>query len=644
MMVSGLSVILKLPNGKKIEGEIGKRILDLIPKGYEVYVAKYNGRLVDLTKVIDSPGEIELLDFGSEEGRYVFWHTSSHILAQAVKELFPNYLLGIGHPTENNFFYEFYTHGKPFTPKDLEQIEERMREIIKRDLEIKREEMPREEAIKLFKERGEKFKVELLEEDITEDIVSVYWQGDFVDLCRGPHLPRTGLVRYVKVLNASSTYWKGIEGNPSFQRIYAVSFPKKKMLDDYLKMLEEAKKRDHRVLGVELELFRFHEDLGPGLVLWLPKGAIMRRIIEDLIIRIHLKRGYQLVYTPHIARGILFEKSGHLKYYRENMFLMNVENQLYAVKPMNCPMHILIYKSRKRSYKELPVRLFELGTVYRFERTGVLHGLLRVRGFTQDDAHIFATPEQLHDEILGVIDLMMDLMKRFGITEFEAKLSIRDPYNKEKYMGRDEDWERAEDALAKALEAKNIDYRVEEGEAAFYGPKIDISMKDALGRKWQLTTIQLDFNLPRRFDVKYVDKDNTEKYVFMIHRAILGSIERFTGILIEHYGGDFPAWLAPVQAIVIPVSDKFYDYATEVYSKLLNANIRAEIDLRPETLSKKIRDAEIHKIPFILVVGAREKEAGTVNVRQRKKGRLGTLKVEEFINLIREETEKFLKV
>lgn len=631
-----IKILLK--NGKVINGVKGKRILDLIPPG-EGLVARYNGKLVDLTTRLDENGIIEILDFEDDEAKKVFWHTASHVMAQAVKEIYPNYQLGIGHATENGFFYEFYTFNRPFTHEDLELIEKRMKEIIIKDVPIIREEIAIEEAIQLFNKRNEPFKVELLQ-DIKEAKVSIYKQGNFIDLCKGPHLPSTGYVKFVKLLNVSSAYWKGIEGNPSMQRIYGIAFPKKEMLDKHLKMLEEAKKRDHRVLGPALGLFNMYEEtVGPGLVFWLPKGAIVRRLIEDFLVKIHLRKGYQLVYTPHIARIKLYDISGHTRYYKENMFLFEMNNEQYAIKPMNCPGHILIYKSRKRSYKELPIRYFELGTVYRFERSGVLHGLLRVRGFTQDDAHIFCRSDQLESEILNLIDLTSEIMKKFDITEFEAKLSTRDPKNKEKYMGRDEDWELSENALAKALENRSINYTVEEGEAAFYGPKIDILMTDAIGRKWQLTTIQLDFNLPRRFNATYVDKDNTEKHVVLIHRAILGSLERFFGILIEHYAGDFPVWLAPIQVVVLPITTTHVDYAREVYSKMIQGGIRAKLDDRQLTLNKRIREAEKLKIPYILVIGAKEKQSKTVAVRRRKKGNIGAMSIDDFIELLKRESE-----
>lgn len=634
-MVKILPIKVKFPNGTVITVKKGVRILDIL-RDKEGLVARYNGKLVDLSTLIEKDGEIDILDFNDPDGKYVFWHTAAHILAHAVKELFPDYKLGIGHPTENGFFYEFYTSGKSFTQDDLLMIEKKMKEIISRNYKINRIVLLREEAIELFSKMSEEFKVELLRE-MNEDKVSIYEQGDFKDLCKGPHLPFTGMVKHVKLLNVSSTYWKGIEGNPSMQRIYGIAFPDKEMLENYLKMFEEAKRRDHRILGPQLELFNTFEELaGPGLIYWLPKGALMRRLLEDFLINIHLKHGYQLVYTPHIAKINLYEVSGHLKYYKENMFIFDMENEKYAIKPMNCPGHILIYKSRKRSYRELPIRFFELGTVYRYERSGVLHGLLRVRGFTQDDAHIFCTPEQLEDEIMNLIDLTTKIMEAFGF-KFTAKLSVRDPRNKEKYMGRDEDWGKAERALANALEKKGIKYTVEEGEAAFYGPKIDIFVTDVLGRKWQLTTIQLDFNLPRRFKATFVDKDNTEKYVVMIHRAILGSLERFFGILVEHYGGDFPLWLAPIQAIILPINDNVLDYAKSVYETLRRNNIRVELDSRSLTLNKRIREAELKKIPYIVVIGEREKKTGKISIRRRKRGNLGQIEIEEFIKLILEE-------
>ncbi|MHA1608479.1 MAG: threonine--tRNA ligase [Candidatus Njordarchaeales archaeon] len=628
-----------LPNGKVIQGKLGKRIIDLIPK-YSGVVAKIDNEIVDLTAVIERPCKIHVLDFNSDAAKFVYWHSTAHVLAQAVKELYPDFMLGIGHPFEQGlnkgFFYEFYTYGHSFTEEELKRIEEKMKEIIEKDLPFRREVLPREKALKLFESRNEKFKVELLQE-MKEDYVSVYWVGDFVDLCRGPHVPSTGFIKHFKLLNVSSAYWKGIEGNPVMQRVYGISFPERKMLREYLTLLEEVKKRDHRRLGPQLDLFDFFEEVGPGLVVWLPKGAIIRRIIEDYLIDIHLKNGYRLVYTPHIARSLLYDISGHLKYYRENMFLFNIENEQYAVKPMNCPIHILIYKRRKRSYRELPIRYFELGTVYRFERSGVLHGILRVRGFTQDDAHIFCTPDQLKEELVNLLKLTREIMARFGITELEAELSTHDPSKPEKYMGSPEIWKKAENALAEALESENIQYKVVPGEAAFYGPKIDVKITDALGRKWQCTTIQLDFNLPRRFNATYVDRDNKEKHVVMIHRALLGSLERFFGILIEHFGGDFPLWIAPIQAIVIPISDKVMPYAEKVYHRLLKEGIRVVLDTSHETISKKIRNAEINKIPYIIVVGQREAKKGTVNVRRRKRGVLGEMTIEELTNKMREE-------
>ncbi len=630
-------VQILLPDGRELEAKIGDRIIDVIPKGAGL-VAKVNGRLVDLTSSIsEEANDIIILDFNSKEGRQVYWHTSSHILAQAVKRLFPNVKLGIGPAIEEGFFYEFDTSGRAFSPEDLGRIEEEMREIVEEDLPIVREEVRREEAIAIFEERGEPYKVELLKE-IEEDIVSLYRQGEFVDLCRGPHLPSTGYVRYFKVLHSSSSYWKSDEKNPVMQRIYGISFPRKEMLEEYLKRREEAKKRDHRVIGPKLGLFSMpSEIIGPGLVIWHPKGAIVRRTIEDFLVRVHLKWGYKLVYSPHIAYTNLWKTSGHLSYYRDYMYVFEKEGMEHAVKPMNCPFHILIYKSKRRSYRELPLRFFELGTVYRYERSGVLHGLLRARGFTQDDAHIFMAPEGLESEILNVIDLDEYLLKSFGFEEFKVELSTWDPRHPEEYMGSEEDWHEAQSSLEGALRRKGYRYEIMEGEAAFYGPKIDVKLVDSIGREWQLSTIQLDFNLPKRFDVKYVDADGSEKTVIMIHRALLGSIERFFGILLEHYAGNLPPWLAPVQVRILPVADRHVSRAKELLQVLNNSGIRADLDEARGTLGYRIREAELEKIPFLLVIGDREMRSGRIAVRRKGKGNIGDMELEEFLGKYRKE-------
>ena len=630
------SVIVRLPDGSILKGEVGARILDVIPPNSGL-VARVNGKLVDLTARIEGDWKlVEILDFDSEEGRKTYWHTSAHILAQAVKRLFPHAKLGVGPPVEDGFYYDFDLGGHTFTQEDLGRIEEEMRRIIREDIPLERIEIRRSEAIKLFSELGETYKVELLNE-MSDEVVSVYRQGDFIDLCRGPHLPSTGYVKAIKITNISSAYWRGDERNPVMQRVYGVSFPSREMLERHLAMLEEARRRDHRVLGPKLDLFSMpSEIIGPGLVLWHPKGALARKIIEDFLKEIHLRSGYQLVYTPHVAYSSLWETSGHLSYYRDMMYVFEKEGVQHVIKPMNCPFHILIYKSKVRSYRDLPIRYFELGTVYRYERSGTLHGLLRVRGFTQDDAHIFCRRDQLEDEIVGVIGLMERILSAFGFEEYEVELSTWDPEHPEEYMGSPEIWEHAQEALAKALERKGYEYRVMSGEAAFYGPKIDVKLVDSLGRKWQCTTIQVDFNLPEKFDVTYVDKDGKERRVVMIHRALLGSIERFFGILVEHYAGELPLWVAPVQVRVIPVSDKYLDYASAVYEKLAAAGVRAELDRGPESLSYKIRRAEVERVPYIVVVGKREEEAGTVSVRRRRKGTLGAMKVEDFVKTILE--------
>ncbi len=624
---------IRFPNGKVVEGEIGKKIIDYVGKDRRYLVARIGDKLVDLTSTITEDVDIEILDFSSSEGKQVYWHTSSHILAQAVKELFPEAKLAIGPAIAEGFYYDFDLSGKTFTPEDLDAIEKRAREIIKRDLPIRREVLKKEDAIELFKARGETYKLELISE-IEDETVSVYWQGDFVDLCRGPHLPSTGYVKQFKVLHSSSAYWRGDEHGPVLQRIYGISFPKKSMLDEYLKRIEEAKKRDHRKLGKELELFSINNDIGPGLILWHPNGAMVRHLIERFWIDEHLKRGYQLVYTPHIGRSHLWKTSGHLDFYRENMYApMKIDEEEYFIKPMNCPFHIYIYKSKLRSYRDLPVRMAELGTVYRYERSGVLHGLMRVRGFTQDDAHIFATPEQVEDEILGVLDLAFYMLRRFGFEEFNIYVSTRP----EKYVGDNDMWDLATNSLIKAVEHLNLSYDVDEGGGAFYGPKIDIKIKDAIGREWQCSTIQFDFNLPERFDVTYRDKDGKDKRPYMIHRALLGSIERFFGVLVEHYAGNFPMWLAPVQAIVMPITDDQADYAVDVAERLKAEGFRVEADLRNEKVGYKIAEAERRKVPYMMIIGRREKESGTVSLRKHGEGDLGTYSLDEIINRFQKE-------
>lgn len=597
--------------------------------------AKVNGQLVDLSYELHEDAEVVPVYFDSEEGKQVYWHSTSHLMAHAVKLLYPKVKLAIGPAIEEGFYYDFDLP-QPLSENDLAKIEEKMRELAARDLPIVHRYIRRQELQAYYQELGEKYKLELLEE-IPDEEVSVYEQDGFRDLCLGPHLPRTGLIKAFKLLSVAGAYWRGDEHNPMLQRIYGISFPSQEELEEYLKKLEDAKRRDHRRLGPQLGLFLFHEDLGPGLMIWLPKGAILRRTIEDYWIKLHQAAGYELVYTPHIARGKLWNISGHFSYYKENMFTMTIEKEEYALKPMNCPAHILIYKSAVRSYRELPIRYAELGTVYRNERSGVMHGALRVRGFTQDDAHIFCTPEQIEDEIYNTLQLALKIMSDFGFHDYHIDLSLRDPKHKEKYVGTDEEWEMAEAALVKALERANKSYTRREGEATFYAPKIDIKLLDSLGREWQCPTIQFDFNLPSRFDIAYMDKDGRHQRPFMIHRAILGALERFLGILIEHYAGAFPVWLCPVQARVMTVTDKEIDYAQEVEKELKESGIRVDSDFRNEKINYKIGEAEREKIPYMLIIGKREKDAKLVALRKRASGDLGAWELKKIIEQIQED-------
>ncbi|MFA5146513.1 MAG: threonine--tRNA ligase [Candidatus Omnitrophota bacterium] len=560
-------------------------------------------------------------------------HSTSHVMAQAVKSLWPGTKLGIGPSIEDGFYYDF-DKPEPFVPEDLEKIEAKMREIVKKDYKFEREELKKEEAVKLFEKMGESYKVELIK-GIPDEKVSIYRDGDFVDLCRGPHIESTGKIRAFKLLSIAGAYWHGIETNPMLQRIYGTAFGTDKEVRVHLALIEEAKKRDHRVLGKQLGLFSFEEDVGPGLVLYHPKGALLRMIIEEYIRREHLKRGYELVVGPHIMKSDIWIRSGHYGYYKENMYIFKIEGQEYAIKPMNCPGHILVYESKMRSYKDLPLRYFELGTVYRNEKSGVLHGLLRVRGFTQDDAHIFCLREQAEDEIIKVIDFVVDTLKVFGFEDFAVELSTRPA----KSIGSDEDWEAAEKALVNSLNKKGLKYEVNAGDGAFYGPKIDIKLKDALKREWQCATIQCDFALPQRFELKYIGEDGKEYRPIMLHRVILGSLERFTGALIEHYAGAFPLWLAPTQCVIIPVSDKALEYARSVEKALASSDIRVTLDPRNERLEKKVRDAEVEKIPYMLVVGEKEAAEGSVSLREKGKKGLTVLNTGEFISRVKGEIE-----
>ncbi|HOP94502.1 MAG: threonine--tRNA ligase [Dictyoglomaceae bacterium] len=594
---------------------------------------RISGEIYDLNITPEDGSVVEILDWDDPEGREIYRHTSSHILAHAVKELYPEVKLGIGPAIEDGFYYDFYRK-EPFTQEDLAKIEEKMQEIIKKDILIERIEVSREEAIKILKELSEDFKLELLEQIPEEEKIAFYRQGNFIDLCRGPHLSSTGRVKAFKLLSISGAYWRGDEKNPMFQRIYGTSFLTEEELNRYLEEREEAARRDHRKLGRELEIFSTFEEAGPGLIFYPPKGAILRLTIEEFEKKEHLKRGYLPVITPHLMQAELWKRSGHWDNYHENMFFLEVEDKEYALKPMNCPGHILIYNSDIRSYRDLPLRFFEMGTVYRYERSGVLYGLERSRGFTQDDAHIFCTQEQLEDEIKGVLDFVFFMLESFGLKEYQIVLSTKP----EKYIGSDEIWEKATMALKNALDSLELEYKIAEGEGAFYGPKIDVGLKGLLGKVWQGPTIQVDFNLPERFDLTYDAPDGTRKRPVMIHRAILGSYERFIGILIEYYGGRFPLWLAPVQIKLIPISERHNDYAIKIAKIMKENDFRVEIDLDQAKLNYKIRKAISEKIPYIFIIGDKEKEEGKVSVRTYNKD-LGSFKLEKITELLSEEVK-----
>jgi threonyl-tRNA synthetase len=598
---------------------------------HEVVAATVNGDPVDLTAHLSQDSTLAPINVHTSEGLEIMRHSTSHLMAEAVRSLFPGVKVAIGPAIEAGFYYDFDTK-EPFSPEDLARIEAKMTELVAQDLSFERQEISKEEAIRLFDQEGEVYKVELLER-IDQDQVSLYRQGSFVDLCRGPHVPSTSYLQAFKLTGISGAYWRGDERLPMLQRIYGTAFPSKAELKEHLELLEEAKRRDHRRLGRELELFSIEEEAGAGLVIFHPKGALLRSFIEDFERRQHLKRGYQMVMGPQILKRELWERSGHWDNYRENMYFTEVEGQAYGLKPMNCLAHMLIYKSRGRSYRELPLRFFELGTVLRHERSGVLHGLTRVRQFTQDDAHIVCTPEQVESEILGVLDFVRDVMAIFGF-EYEVELSTRP----EKSIGSNADWDLATKALTGALAASGLPYHICEGEGAFYGPKIDIKLKDALRRRWQCATIQCDFTLPERFDLTYVGADGGRHRPVMLHRVILGSIERFLGVLVEHYAGAFPVWLAPVQAILLPITDRVHGYAQELAQEMRHADLRVDIDLRPETLRYKIREAQLQKIPYMVIIGDREAANRTLSPRLRDGTELKDLEVGAFIARLKEES------
>jgi threonyl-tRNA synthetase len=633
--MSGPTIQITLPDGTRKTVQSGVTAAQVLgtSSNREVLAVKINGVARDLSTVLTADAVLEPLTFDSPEGRDVYRHTSAHIMAQAVKELFPAAQLTIGPVIEEGFYYDF-AFERPFTPEDLAQIEARAYDIIKRDLPITRLEVSRVEAVKLSRDRGERYKVEIIETMIPDPVISLYQQGDFIDVCEGPHLPSTGYVGAFKVLSSAGAYWRGDERNPMLQRIYGTSFPTQEELQSHLKKMEEIRRRDHRRLGKELDLITIQDEIGPGLVLWHPKGALVRLLIENFWREQHLKAGYQLVYSPHVARLELWKTSGHVEYYRDNMFApIRVENSEYQLKPMNCPFHIMIYKTHLRSYRDLPLRYAELGTVYRYERTGVLHGLLRVRGFTQDDAHLFCRPDQIESEVGQVLDFTFGMLRAFDFAEFDVYVSTRP----EKAVGSVENWAQAIGALEKALNQRGVAYRIDPGEGVFYGPKIDIKIKDGLGRLWQCSTIQVDFNNPQRFELAYTGEDGKAHRPIMIHRAVLGSLERFFGILLEHYAGAFPLWLAPVQVLVLPIALKHQAYAERVTGELRQAGFRVECDLRNETIGFKIREGEKAKVPFMLVIGDREMQTGTVSVRGRSKVDLGSMTLSAVLDVLRKD-------
>ena len=604
----------------------------------DVIALRLDGEVVDLNRDLSDDARPEFISLDSEEGLEILRHSTAHLMAQAVRELYPGAQLTIGPPIENGFYYDIDVDAA-FTPDDLKKIERRMKKLAGKKYAIEREDISRADALALFGERGESYKIEMIRDLPEGEPLSIYRQGDFVDLCRGPHAPGTGMLRNFKLLSVAGAYWRGDEKNKMLQRIYGTAFATKEDLDAHLRKLEEARKRDHRLLGRQLGVFLVDEDAGGGLIYWQPRGATVKKVIERFWEDEHVKRGYRLVSIPHIARDALFKTSGHYDFYRENMYVLNIDEDEYVLKPMNCPGHILIYQQKIHSYRELPYRLAELGTVYRYERSGALHGMLRVRGFTQDDAHIFCTPEQAEEEVLGVIDLAHFMLRTYGYDDFETELSVHDASDFGKYAGVIEDWEAAEAALRKALEKRDIAYKRIEGEAAFYGPKIDIKMRDALGRGWQGPTIQFDFNLPKRFNLNYVGADGGRHKVVMIHRTVMGSMERFVGGLIEHYAGAFPPWLAPEQARVMTITDAHIPYGREVEKKLLAAGFRAEGDFRNEKIGYKIREAQKDKIPYMLIAGAREAEAGEVSLRLREQGDVGSISLEELMERMRSDVE-----
>jgi threonyl-tRNA synthetase len=629
---------ITLPDGSVREyekGTTGLQIAASISEGLarNVLAAKVNGQLWDATRAIEQDSSLQLLIWNDLEGKNTFWHSSAHLMAEALEALYPGTKFGIGPPIETGFYYDVDFGDHKLEGEELEKIEEKMLELAKQKSEFVRKEVSKKEAIAYFQEKGDEYKLDLLE-GLEDGSITFYEQGNFTDLCRGPHIPNTGFVKAVKLTNIAGAYWRGDENRKMLTRIYGVTFPKAQELKDYLTLLEEAKKRDHRKIGRELELFTFSEKVGMGLPLWLPKGTLLRERLISFMKKAQDKSGYQQVTTPHIGSKVLYETSGHYEKYGKDSFQPIAtphEGETFLLKPMNCPHHCEIYKHKPRSYKDLPIRYAEFGTVYRYEQSGELHGLTRVRGFTQDDAHIFCRPDQVKEEFIKVIDLVLYVFKALGFQDYTAQISLRDPEKKEKYIGTDEAWQKAESAIIEAAAEKGLETVTELGEAAFYGPKLDFMVKDALGRKWQLGTIQVDYQLPERFQLEYIGSDNQKHRPVMIHRAPFGSLERFVAVLIEHCAGDFPLWLAPEQINILPISEKYIGYAEELKSILDEAGISGNIDNRDEKIGRKIRDSEVKKVPFMLIVGEKEQEERKVSVRKHGQGDLGSFSPEEFI-------------
>jgi threonyl-tRNA synthetase len=638
---------IKLPDGSVREyaqGTTGMDIALSISEGLarNVLAAKVNGKVVDASLPINEDSDFQLLTWNDTDGKATFWHSSAHLMAEAIEALYPGTKFGIGPAIDTGFYYDIDMGEKTLSSEDFKKIEDKVLELARQKNEFTRSAVGKADAIKYFTEKGDEYKLELLD-GLEDGSISFYQQGNFTDLCRGPHIPNTGFVKAVKLMSVAGAYWRGDINRKQMTRVYAVTFPKQKELEEYLTLLEEAKRRDHRKLGKELELFAFSEKVGMGLPLWLPKGTMLRERLENFLRRAQVRAGYSPVITPHIGSKELYVTSGHYAKYGADSFQpikTPDEGEEFFLKPMNCPHHCEIYKTKPRSYRDLPLRLAEFGTVYRYEQSGELHGLTRVRGFTQDDAHIFCRPDQVEDEFMKVIDLVIYVFKALGFDNYSAQISLRDPENKQKYIGKDEDWDKAEAAIIKSAEAKGLPTVVELGEAAFYGPKLDFMVKDALGRKWQLGTIQVDYQLPQRFELEYTGSDNQKHCPVMIHRAPFGSLERFIAILIENTAGNFPLWLSPEQLAVLPISEKYEDYANEVFLRLQEQDLRGYIDHRDEKIGRKIRDAEVNKLPFMLIVGEKESEEGKVSVRKKGEGDLGMMTIEEFVKIAQDEINK----